>query len=797
MKKFWQKPDVKRTFSVRRWVRLTLLLLVVIGLISLVPDPDSSFWSLSANGLSLKMGDFYFRLRGAQPTSKNIALVLIDDSALATYGRWPWPRKQLGELITAVAQFHPKAIGVDIMLPEEQDKANDSALTAAIEKADNVILPAKISSQSGSAHWTNPIPQFFRAAAAVGHVHAVPDPDGVCRGILLEEPNAGPGSAFAVVVANFGNGRTAEPQKVEATTLSEQIPGFDRFEGRYMAINYRQQFDPTQSPPPFLVLSARELLMGTKEEALRDKIVLIGFGSAELSDRFFTPVSNHRNQMPGVEVNANAIDTILEHKQFVRLGDGTQLLLLVGAAMLALGIVMWWPGGRGLLYLAALLAAECAAGYLLFAFLNRQLLYSSFVIAGILAAPLAQLENLVVIDRAITRRLKELQRLLPASQESSPHRIFVPARDAAPSHLHWKLQALQQFEDELASLYAFDETLLETMQEALAVYTLEGNLRFHNSSWKDFCEKQGFPAALELEDLAQALGVRSEFSGFLAQPEAWQEKELPLKEGLWRLRVIRLPWPTPAKSNAMMVLLEDISARRQRDQARAEALGFVTHELRTPLMAIQGYAEFLMQYPDTSAASEAPATIFRESRRLVAMINAYLEVLRMDVGARPLRPKPVAIGGMVNHVRQILQPLAQAAHVEIQVQTDPAVHVLSCDEALITGALLNLVSNAVKYSPNGSTIGVHTIMKDSEVEFAVHNRGPAIPAEDLERLFEPYYRAARQADSRLGWGLGLAFVKRISEQHGGRVEVTSDESAGTCFRMVLPSVLPVASEVVL
>jgi signal transduction histidine kinase len=246
-----------------------------------------------------------------------------------------------------------------------------------------------------------------------------------------------------------------------------------------------------------------------------------------------------------------------------------------------------------------------------------------------------------------------------------------------------------------------------------------------------------------------------------------------------------------------MLLLEDISVRRQRDQARAEALGFVTHELRTPLMAIQGYAEFMMQYPDTSTTAEAPATIFRESRRLVAMINAYLDVLRMDVGARPLRLKPVAIGDMVTHVQQILQPLAQAARIDIQVNTDPAAQLLSCDGALITGALLNLVSNAVKYSPNGSTIGVHTTMKDGEVAFAVHNRGPAIPAKDLEHLFEPYYRASQHADSKPGWGLGLAFVKRISEQHGGRVEVKSDELSGTCFRLILPVSLPIASEVVL
>jgi signal transduction histidine kinase/CHASE2 domain-containing sensor protein len=795
MKKFWQMADPKRTFSVRRWLRLTLLLMVLTGLITLGPPPSSS---LSANSMSQKVGDFYFRWRSAQPSSKNVALVLIDDSAIAAYGRWPWPRKQLAQLIGAVARIHPKTIGVDVLLSEPEDEANDSALEAAIAQARNVVLPTKISGQPSARLWLDPLPRFSRAAAAVGHVESVVDPDGLCRGILLEEAiAAGKRPAFAVAVAKVAGAAPPNVLTTEAAAPSEQIPGVERLEGRYLMINYRQQFDASESTAPFLTLSARDLLKGQKQPALQGKIVLIGFGSTDLSDRMFTPVSNHANAMPGVEVNANAVDTILEHKQIVMLGEGTQLLLLVAGSMLSLAIVMWWPSGRGLLYLSVLLLAAGAAGYLFFAFFNRQLLYSPFLVAGILAAPLAQLENLIVIDRAITRRLKELQKFLPSSAQLSSRALFLPAQGAPPSHLHWKLRSLRQLEDELASLYAFDETLLETMQEALAVYTLEGNLLFHNSSWRRFCEKQGFGAALELDDLGLALGLRGEFSALLLQPEAWQEKELSLKEGLWRLRAIRLPWPNPASSNAMMLLLEDVSARRQRDQARAEALGFVTHELRTPLMAIQGYAEFLMQYPETSTASEAPATIFREARRLVAMINAYLEVLRMDVGARPLRLKPVAIGDMVNHVRQILQPLAQAAHMQIKVETDPAAQLLSCDGALITGALLNLVSNAVKYSPNGSTISVHTTMKDSEVEFAVHNRGPAIPAQDLQHLFEPYYRASQHADSRPGWGLGLAFVKRISEQHGGRVEVTSDESAGTCFRMVLPVSLPVASEVVL
>jgi signal transduction histidine kinase len=202
-----------------------------------------------------------------------------------------------------------------------------------------------------------------------------------------------------------------------------------------------------------------------------------------------------------------------------------------------------------------------------------------------------------------------------------------------------------------------------------------------------------------------------------------------------------------------------------------------------------------MRYPERSVGSQAPATIFREARRLVAMINAYLEVLRLDVGARPIRVTPVDIVAVAKHVEQIVQPLAQTARIQLRVEKATQVRMLECDENLVSGALLNLLSNAVKYSPAESDVVLRLAASGESMELAVHNTGPSIPAQELEQLFEPFYRAA-QSDSKPGWGLGLAFVKRIAEQHGGRVEVKSDSTSGTCFRILLPVKSAVTGEVV-
>src|SRR5262249_27805517 len=157
-----------------------------------------------------------------------------------------------------------------------------------------------------------------------------------------------------------------------------------------------------QTIPPFITLSARDLLEGSSGNALEGKIVLIGFGATELSDRLFTPVSIQA-PMPGVEVNANAVNTLVEGRRIENVGTSVQLLLLVCSGMALLWLVGRFPGRQGLLYLALVLLGEYVAGYFVFKMAHRQFEYGIFLVAGVLAAPLAQLENLFVVDRAITR----------------------------------------------------------------------------------------------------------------------------------------------------------------------------------------------------------------------------------------------------------------------------------------------------------------------------------------------------------------------------------------------------------
>ncbi len=768
----------------RRWVGLNLVLLILVGLFSLTYPVEE---------LSRRLQDEYFRLRGTQSTSSNVVLVLIDDASLSQYGRWPWPRPLLARLIRAASAQRPRVIGVDIILSEpSQAKNEDQELADVVRTAGNVVLATKISSAPKGEMWVEPLPLFADGAAGVGHVQAVLGPDGICRSVpAAEMTTTGPRPAFALEVARVAQGHSliGVPGKEAADTRSPS-PGIAAAEvlaPRFLLVDFRGQVLPEKSSSPFASVSAADLLQGQDGDQLRNKTVLIGFAAAGISDRFPTPVSD-RLLMPGVEINANVVDGLLAGRDLRPLGTGTQILLLIAASLVLTWMLLRWPGVIGIVLLGAFTVAAYWGGYLLFVHAQRLLAFGPFLCLSLLAAPLAELQSLVAVDRSLTRSLRHLQSTLQTTSATMGEGLRLLVRSEEPAStadLHWKVAIINQLQAELSSLYTFEQTLLDYMQEGLAVFAPDGKLLFQNPQWDRFCETLPWESTASLEEFSVALGL-PDWRERLREPGSRLEAELLRNNSLWQLRVLRLPSLAHAGIGALMVVVTDLTARHERDRARAEALRFVTHELRTPLVSIQGYAEFLLRYPRAADSSQAVETIFRESKRLVAMTNTYLDVLRLESGARPLRNEVVDIPGSLSQLQRVMQPLAQAADMNVEVEVNAALPVLRGDTDLIAGALLNLLSNAVKYGERGSQVKLRAFGRNDQLVFEVWNQGPPISQENLGHLFEPFYRAAEQETLKPGWGLGLSFVKRIAEGHGGRVEASSDAEAGTCFRILLP-----------
>ena len=773
---------------VKSWLVLNLLLLSLVAGLSMTYPVEE---------LSRRLGDIYFRLRRPLPTSSSVALVLIDDLSLSRYGRWPWPRSLLARLVRVTAAQHPGVIGLDILLSEPEDARDDNDLGKALREAGNVVLATKLGG-SPQRVWAYPLPLFLANSAGLGHVQAVEDADGICRSVPVRELSAeGPRWALALEVSRVAKHVTVGQDSgglwlgtdrvwVDGSMRRAGAAGWESYSPEFLTINFRDQYLPGQPIPPFVVVSAAELLDGKQEPALWRKAVLIGFGATELSDRLPTPVSGQM-PMPGVEVHANLVDGLLRGEGLRHVSAFPQILFLVGFSLVSTWLVLRWPGWDGVLLQTTLLIVSYGVGYWLFAHAQRLIAFGPVLCVGLLAVTLAQLENLVVVSRGLTRGLRQLRQTLQAGQPPMELASLHPAEISPETtgDLQWRVDLTNQLQSELGSLYAFRQQLLESMQEGLAVFASDGKALFRNRFWQVFCRKQGWNPEVDLVEFGHLLGHPNwtNVQDRLSSGGLPQESEVYLGGGFWQIRL---------SSNAVndawqwMVVVTDLTSRLERDQARAEALRFVTHELRTPLVSIQGFAEFLLRYPKATGSHDAAATIFRESQRLVSLINTYLDVLRFDAGARSVRREPILIPLMIAQVERVMSPIAEAAEIRIQVYVDSELPALEGDAPMLSGVILNLLNNAVKYSPARSEVNLRVTGTEANVIFEVCNPGTPIPPEDLAHLFEPFYRSRSAGESTPGWGLGLTFVKRIVEEHRGTIEAASDEG-GIRVRVILPA----------
>ncbi len=235
---------------------------------------------------------------------------------------------------------------------------------------------------------------------------------------------------------------------------------------------------------------------------------------------------------------------------------------------------------------------------------------------------------------------------------------------------------------------------------------------------------------------------------------------------------------------AQVALALRSAEKRAREQAfRVQA---VAHEIGSPLAAIQGSSEMLREaaVPEQTKR-EMAGLIHKESRRLHSLIRAFLDVESVAAGTMSLQKRRVELRELCGDVLEQARTYAARKNIEIRAEL-PAVEV-AADGDLLSFAIYNLLTNAVKYSPRRTTIQLRAGSDEESVRISVADQGYGIPPREQQNIFERFYRLKRdQSGPEAGRGIGLALVKEIATQHGGRVEVTSRRGAGSCFTLVLP-----------
>jgi PAS domain S-box-containing protein len=237
-----------------------------------------------------------------------------------------------------------------------------------------------------------------------------------------------------------------------------------------------------------------------------------------------------------------------------------------------------------------------------------------------------------------------------------------------------------------------------------------------------------------------------------------------------------------------ILVYRDITKEFEVDQMKSEFVSTVSHELRTPLSSILGFTELMLTRdlnPDKQ--NKYLTTIFNETKRLTALINDFLDVQRMEAGKQTYEKKYIELLPILSKIIDAQQ--VNTNQHEIVLETAINSPVILGDKFKVEQVFLNLINNAVKYSPDGGTIVVKIFQVENELKVDVIDQGLGIPEDSLDKLFTKFYRVDNTDRRRIGGtGLGLAIVQEIMKAHNGKVTVQSQFGNGSTFSVIFPAV---------
>jgi len=243
--------------------------------------------------------------------------------------------------------------------------------------------------------------------------------------------------------------------------------------------------------------------------------------------------------------------------------------------------------------------------------------------------------------------------------------------------------------------------------------------------------------------------------------------------------------------SGVVAVLHDVTREKEISQMKTEFVSSVSHELRTPLSSIKAYVEMLL---DGEAESEKTRReyyeiIAGEADRLNRLIENILNISRIESGVVRVVREPLSLTETAEQVLDVVAPQAKARNIELEDRQMPVFHQVEADKDMIYQAVLNLVGNAIKYTPRGGKVTVGTSVDERRgvAVCEVIDTGVGIALEDLPHIFDKFYRVKGHKKMAKGTGLGLTLVKHIVETvHDGKLTVASEAGKGSAFRMELP-----------
>jgi two-component system phosphate regulon sensor histidine kinase PhoR len=409
----------------------------------------------------------------------------------------------------------------------------------------------------------------------------------------------------------------------------------------------------------------------------------------------------------------------------------------------------------------------------------------AFALAAPVAVALAWLSSLLLSRRVhaiamVARRYSEADLTRPppdygGDELGSVARVL----DASVQELGRRLE-------ELSRDRAHMEAILSGMVEGVLVLDGQGRIQLVNHAAQRMLNVDTTSAGRLYLEVIRHPDISAQLTAALRGATV-APLELGLGRDSSRLFVARAA-PVAATSGGAVLVLHDITDLRRADQMRRDFVANVSHELRTPLTAIRGYVEALMDdQPDAEQARRFLEIIARHSARMERLVKDLLRLARLDARQEMLEIAPCELQQVFKAVVADLAPAIDAKRQHVTIAVAPDACTIRADAAKLHDILRNLVENAVNYSPDEADVRLEATRHNGSIAIVVADSGPGIPAADLTRVFERFYRVDKARSRPGGTGLGLAIVRHLVELHGGHARAENRPEGGARFTVTLPA----------
>ena len=309
------------------------------------------------------------------------------------------------------------------------------------------------------------------------------------------------------------------------------------------------------------------------------------------------------------------------------------------------------------------------------------------------------------------------------------------------------------------------------------------------------------PVVEQVFGISQAASQGKNILGVIRNYDVERLLERALKTEKPITEEVRLIYPEPKvfhlcatplhgqQGGGIVVLLSDITEHKRLEDMRTEFIANVSHELRTPITSIRGFLETLLdgKIEDTVITRHFLEIMSKETERLTRLIDDLLNLSNIEERRVVHRWQSIQLTDTINRIVTMFRTQASDKKLDVITEVPPKLPVIQGDPDMLAQVLINLVDNAIKYTPSGGRITIRAGTTEGNVKVEVEDTGIGIPPENLPRIFERFYRVDKARSRELGGiGMGLAIVKHIIRAHGGKAKVESEVGKGSTFIFTLP-----------